>query len=86
MSDVRPRAELPTEIEAVIRKVLEAASLSLADGRDEVARELRAHFEDGLASGAAPRELVERFGDPLIAGRRIARTRPRAAARNRVDN
>ena len=76
---------LPPEIEAVIRRVLEAAGLDFVDGRAEVEEELRAHFEDGLAAGHAPKVLVERFGDPRVAGRRIARTRPRAAARNRGE-
>lgn len=76
---------LPQEIEAVIHRVLESAGLSLTDGRDEVERELRAHFEDGLASGIEPDELVARFGDPVTAGRRIAGTRPRAQARSRGE-
>jgi predicted permease len=81
----RTRAALPAIVEDVIREVLDAAGLDLTDGRDEVERELRAHFEDGLASGTAPGVLVERFGDPTEAGRRIARTRPRAAARSRGE-
>ncbi|MDX1495498.1 MAG: ABC transporter permease, partial [Longimicrobiales bacterium] len=76
---------LPPEIEAVIRSVLQSAGLSMTDGRDEVERELRAHFEDGLASGIGPAELVARFGDPTAAGRRIAGTRPGAQARSRGE-
>jgi uncharacterized membrane protein len=48
-----------------------------------VARELRAHFEDGLAVGTSHEEMIERFGDPIAAGRRIAKTRRCAAAHNR---
>ncbi len=77
------RRGLSKEIEAVIQEVLDSAHLDLIDGRDEVARELRAHFEDGLAVGTSPEEMIERFGDPIAAGRRIAKTRPRAAAHNR---
>ena len=76
-------AVLPPEIEALIREVLDASGLDFVDGHQEVARELRAHFEDGLAAGAAAAELIVRFGDPLVAGRRIARTRPRAVRRSR---
>ncbi len=76
---------LPADIEALIARVLEVADLELTDGRAEVERELRAHFEDGLAAGTPPGELVVRFGDPVRAGRRIARTRPRAAARGRGE-
>ncbi len=73
------RPELPPEIETVIGEVVDAAELDFVDGREEVVRELRAHFEDGLAAGTSPDELIERFGDALVAGRRIAKTRPRAA-------
>ena len=76
---------LPPVIEATIRAVLDAAELDLTDGREEVERELRHHFEDGLGSGASAEELVRRFGDPEQAGRRIAQTRPRAAARGRGE-
>jgi predicted permease len=77
--------ELPPEIEALLGLVLEAADLELTDGRREVERELRAHFEDGLAAGATADELIVRFGDPVAAGRIIKRTGPRAAARRRGE-
>jgi len=79
-------SQLPPEIEAVIARVLEVANLHLVDGVDEVARELRAHFEDGIAGGTPAAELITRFGDPVVAGARIARTRPRAAARGRGED
>lgn len=82
MSDEGSRVLLSPEIEALIQEVLEASGLDFAEGREEVASELRAHFEDGLASGASQNELIDRFGDPLIAGRRIARTRPGATRGN----
>lgn len=83
MSIGRQQRPLPPEIEAVVRDVIEAADLDLVDGREEVARELRTHFEDGLAAGMPVAELIERFGDALTVGRRIARTRPHAAAKSR---
>jgi predicted permease len=43
--------------------------------RADVEADLRAHFEDGLAAGRDPRELVESFGDPVEAGRRIDEAR-----------
>src|SRR5688572_23934802 len=67
---------LPAEIQAVIRTVLDHAGLGALDGADEVERELRGHFEDGLARGLSPAELLARFGDPAEAGKRIAATRP----------
>jgi putative ABC transport system permease protein len=82
---VKRGRDLPPEIERIIRKVLESADLHFVDGVDEVARELRAHFEDGLAAGTPAQELITRFGDPAVAGARIARARPRAAARNRGE-
>jgi putative ABC transport system permease protein len=78
-------APLPPEIEELIDVVLRAADLEFTDGRREVEQELRAHFEDGLAKGVSAETLIVRFGDPVEAGRRIARTRPGAAARNRGE-
>ena len=76
---------LPAEIVEVIETVLEAAGLDLVGGRPEVERDLYAHFEDGLDSGVSLQELIDRFGDPVATGTRIARTRPRAEARNRGE-
>ena len=76
---------LPPEIERVVRDVLDTAGLDFVDGVSDVERELRAHFEDGIAAGASPEELIARFGDPTVAGRRIAKSRPRAARRNRGE-
>lgn len=70
------RDRLPPVIEETIREVLDAADLAIGQRRDEVERELRAHFEDGLAGGASAEELVARFGDPSRAGGRIGATRP----------
>ncbi len=79
------RSPLPPEIEVVVGRVLQASGLAFVDGRAEVEAELRAHFEDGLSGGASAESLLLKFGDPEAAGRRIARTRPRAAARNRGE-
>ena len=40
---------------------------------EEVARELAAHFEDGIASGRRLEHLVRDFGDPVFAGALIGR-------------
>lgn len=74
---------LPAEVEHLIREVLDASSLGFEEGRLEVERELRAHFEDGIDSGSTAEELIERFGDPVEAGHRIRVTRPRVEKRNR---
>ena len=78
--------ELPPDIEQVIREVLESADLHMVDGAEEVANELRAHFEDGLAAGTPAPELIAKFGNPALVGERIARTRPKAAARSRGEH
>jgi putative ABC transport system permease protein len=82
---VDPDRALPEALEAVIQTVLHNAGLDFVDGREEVERELRAHFEDGVSAGMSAEDLVRRFGDPLEAGRHIAKTRPRAAARRRGE-
>lgn len=73
---MRGRQPLPPELEAAVARVLAVADLSLT-ARREVEEELRAHFEDGLAAGVGPAELLRRFGDPEGAGRRIGRSRSR---------
>ncbi|MEQ9400553.1 MAG: ADOP family duplicated permease [Longimicrobiales bacterium] len=69
---------LPPRLQHLIDEVVEATGLELPD-RHDVARELAAHFEDGLAAGRSEEELVQRFGDPTEAAREIARARRRRA-------
>ncbi|MGH7506784.1 MAG: ABC transporter permease, partial [Longimicrobiales bacterium] len=66
--------ELPSSLEALVRRVLNATSLA-PDELREIERDLRAHFEDGLEAGLSEWELADRFGDAEEAGRRIARSR-----------
>ena len=77
----RGRVALPPELEALVRAVLDAADLGVASDAEDVERELRAHFEDGLDRGVPGGELAARFGDPVAAGLRIARTRAAADGR-----
>ena len=77
---------LPPDLEALVRRVMSVAELRFVDGREEVERELRAHFEDGLAAGVSAADLMKDFGDPTAAGRRIAMSRPRAARHSRREN
>lgn len=74
---------LPERIERLIRDVADASGLGFEQGRADVERELRAHFEDGLEAGLSEDELIERFGDPVQAGKRIRAARPRAERKNR---
>lgn len=86
MREADEHRALPPDIVEIVARVLDASGLDFVDGRAEVEQELLSHFEDGLASGTAADVLIARFGDPVAAGRRIARTRPRAAARNRGEH
>jgi len=86
MSEKSGRHTLPPEITEIVDRVLDASGLDFVDGRAEVEQELFSHFEDRLAAGSPVDQLIERFGDPVAAGRRIARTRPKAAARNRGEH
>ena len=71
---------LPPPLEALVREVLDASGLG-GRARTDVEADLRAHFEDGLEAGVPVDRLLERFGDPAAAGRRIARARRDAASR-----
>lgn len=79
-----PRGDFPPELDEVVHRVVSAAHLPLRE-RAEVARELRTHFEDGLASGHSVEELLRRFGDPAEAAAfiREARVTGRPATRIR---
>ncbi len=63
-----------------------AASRLTRREADEVARELSAHFEDGLARGRALDDLLREFGDPALAGPLIGASvrRRRRAGRHTV--
>src|SRR2546425_3342129 len=61
------KAGLPAAIAERIALVVTATGLPDAR-REEVFRELVAHFEDGLAAGKSPEALLQSFGD----GRRTA--------------
>lgn len=67
-------AALPAGIERVIAAIISRARLWRSEERD-VARELCAHFSDGLDSGRTPEELLAAFGDPAGAGRLIGRAK-----------
>jgi len=71
------RAELPLELAAIVRKVVGDLRLMRAE-RADVARELAAHFADGLEAGATPNELAQSFGDPEMSAKLITSARKRA--------
>ncbi len=70
---------LPDSIKVVIARVVKRSRLWRSEKAD-VARELIAHFADGLSSGRTPDQLIADFGDPAKAAKLIRagkkRTRP----------
>lgn len=70
--------DLPAPLAALALDVVRRTRLWQTE-RAEIARELVAHFSDGLAAGRTPQQLAQDFGDP----RQAAKLLRRAAKRNR---
>lgn len=71
-----PTHTLPKPISQLIDDVVRRTWLWRRERRD-VARELIAHFEDGLAAGQSESELVANFGEPRAVARLIRRAKLR---------
>lgn len=69
-------AGLTPPVSDLVLKVVSKTRLWRLEKAD-VAKELAAHFQDGLESGAAPQELIEAFGDPGRAAKLIRRAKKR---------
>ncbi|QDT94616.1 hypothetical protein V144x_00460 [Gimesia aquarii] len=69
---------LPESLTSVVRNVVHRTHL-WPDEKLDTARELSAHFADGLEKGSTPEELIKLFGSPKTAARLIRR----ASLRNR---
>ncbi len=69
-------AGLPDSVGQLVQRVVRRTHLWRSEKVD-VARELAAHFQDGLAAGASADELVESFGDTARAARLIRRAKRR---------
>jgi len=69
-------AALPADLLRIVQQVVARARLWPAE-RDEVTRELCAHFADGLAGGHDADELAQSFGSPRTAARLIRRAKLR---------
>lgn len=76
---------LPPPLEELVSRVVAATGLDTAE-RKEVERDLRAHFEDGLAAGRPAQELARRFGSPEGAGRAMGEARRDRARRRGIDD
>jgi len=62
--------ELPQDIRDRILRVVRGSHLD-GERQADVAKELIAHFDDGLAAGHSARELLESFGDDNVVARQI---------------
>jgi hypothetical protein len=69
-------SELPAEITDVLGQVVGGSRLWRSEKVD-LARELVAHFQDGLDSGQSTAELVKSFGDPRQISQLIRRAKKR---------
>ncbi|WP_236254765.1 hypothetical protein [Mucisphaera calidilacus] len=69
-------AAIPESCRGLVREVVGRLGLWRREKAD-VARELVAHFADGVEAGASAEELVERFGDVRQAARLIRRAKKR---------
>ena len=63
---------LTSDVQAVIIATVRATRLWPRE-RADVARELVAHFRDGIERGESPETLIARFGEPKAAGKRIGK-------------
>lgn len=69
-------SRLPPETKGLVRRVVQKTRLWRHEKRD-VARELIAHFQDGLGSGRSTEELIASFGEVKQAARMIRRAKKR---------
>lgn len=67
---------LPPLLQESIRKTVRLTRLRWRE-KDDVTRELIAHFRDGLEAGQPPDALVRQFGDLAVAAKLIRRARQR---------
>ena len=70
-------ADLPLELAELVACVVRRTRLWRGE-RVDVARELVAHFQDGLEAGRTSQQLVQSFGDPRQAARLIRRAKRRS--------
>jgi len=69
-------AELPVPLTDLLRTTVRRTRLCQLE-KVEVARELAAHFQDGIEAGATADELARSFGDPRQAAKLIRRAKRR---------
>lgn len=69
-------ADLPAPLAALVRDTIRRSRLWRSE-RADLARELVAHFRDGIAAGRSVDQLAADFGDPRAAARLITRAKRR---------
>jgi hypothetical protein len=67
---------LSTQIQSMLQSVMRRCPLLPWEKR-EVIRELIAHFQDGCDRGHSDRDMLDDFGDPLLAARLIGKAKRR---------
>ncbi len=70
------QAELPELIPALIERVVKRTRLTKLE-KSDIARELCAHFQDGIKEGTPPSTLVKDFGDERTAAKLMTRAKKR---------
>lgn len=75
-NQVLATSNLPEELKRIVRQVVDGSRLWRSE-KGLVARELCAHFEDGIAAGVSTDQLARDFGDVKRAGMLISRARRR---------
>ena len=70
------RSQLPTEVQTLIARVVCGTHLRKRE-KSQVAEELIAHFQDGIAKGLTGGQLIADFGDPQLAARLIGNSKRR---------
>lgn len=70
--EVIAKSGLPSDVHAVIAATVRSTRLWKYE-RADVARELVAHFRDGLDRGESAADLVAKFGEPKAAGKRMGK-------------
>lgn len=73
------QANLPAPAAELIRRVVQRTRLFRLE-RADLANELIAHFQDGLAAGSSAQALVDQFGDERVAAKLIGRAKRRGRA------
>ena len=71
-----PDPRLAPDLESLIARAVKRARLRRSE-REDVARELRSHFQSALDDGRSIDDIVRAFGDPRAAGRLIGRAKRR---------